>query len=232
VSACRFEQGDILYSDASAYDTFSTDSPHGGRWVQILDPPKTARALTTEGEGNRFASSWLSPVELDLSKPPGGDVRRIATTQGRLFSCLWRGDVALLEPDGDDPPAPLLARDLHPRLCEVVPALRRALGGGDDDDRRLLLMVLDRASDASRIKLRAVEAALAEAFSVDTLDLAPPDAGLDGAEAFHPALVVRCLAIAGAEAEQVEARVKAVLYSPVEGKADRFSISRHGHLAD
>lgn len=239
VGACRFEQGDVLYSEACAYDAYDASTEGSGsaaHWVQVLDPPKSARALTAEGEGNRFVSSWASPVELDLARTQDQQAERMNTTQGRLFTCLWRGDLGVLAPGDEEPAIPLLARELHGRLSEGVECFRSRFSqgskGGGSEGRRILLMVLDQSSDASRIKVRAVESALAEAFPVESLDLTPVDAGLNEGEAFHPALVLRGLAIAEADAEQVEARAKAVLYSASEGKADRFSLSRHGHLAD
>jgi hypothetical protein len=233
VSACRFEQGDVLYSAASAYESWESAAGGADQWIQVLDPPKTARALTSEGEGNRFSASWLSPVELDWTLPGDSETRRVRTTQGRLFTCLWRGDASLLGEGGDDPAPPLLARDLHQRLAEAVPAFEAAFEArGEAKGRAILLMVLDQAADASRIKVRAVESALVEAFGVAALDLAPEEAGVPDATRFHPALVLRGWAIADADAKAIEARAKAVLYSAAEGKKDRFALSRHAHLAD
>lgn len=239
VGACRFEQGDVLYSHPSAYEPWQDAGGGADHWVQVLDPPKTARTLTAEG--NRFSASWRSPVELDWTHSADAETRRVLTTQGRLFTCLWRGDTSLLATEGDAPEPPLLGRDLHAALAEAVPAFTSAFEArGEAEGRAILVMVLDQAADASRIKVRAVESALVEAFGVAALELAPSEAGVADAERFHPALVLRGWAIADADAKAIEARAKAVLYSAAaggagadgaEGKKDRFALSRHAHLA-
>ena len=47
VSACRFEQGDVLYDAASAYAAADPGSGPGHH-VQILDPPRSARAAPAD----------------------------------------------------------------------------------------------------------------------------------------------------------------------------------------
>ena len=147
VSACRFEQGDVVYSQAKGYEGW----PKGRRGLkfalQVLDPPKSARALGPEAAGNRFEANWNSPVEFELTdyadtnakakakakakanteagtEAKAPDERRI-TTQGRLFCCLWYGDPAWLDPSGREPAPPVPLRDLHRRLEETQPTFTK-----------------------------------------------------------------------------------------------------------
>jgi hypothetical protein len=233
VTACRFEQGDVLYSHRSAYGRWAKAQDRLEHRIQVLEPAKTTRALGTDADGNRFQANWESPVELDLLGRDG-EARRITTTQGRLFSCLWQGAVSWLSPDSEPPVPPALSRDLHTRLAESLSAFRKHFSrAGVDDAAWLYLWVVDQASDTSRVKAARTERGLADRYSVTSADLAPGRARIETANGFHPALVLRGLAIEGATGEVIEETLKGLLYAPGEdreGKADRFSLSRHGLL--
>lgn len=229
VSACRFEQGDVLYGDPTGYGEWPEEAPPLPI-IQVLDPPKTARALSGDAEGNRFSVSWESPVTVDVWVAAERPDRR-STTQGRLFTCLWRGDLSLLDAETPAPDAPSTVRALQRRLPEAVPALldrfaARARAGGQS----LLLLAVDDSSDSTRVKAQAIEALLADAFEVEALSVTPVEVGVENAESLHPALLVRAIAIASADAEAIERRLARLLYSGADASAGRFSLSRHGHL--
>jgi hypothetical protein len=245
VSACRFEQGDVVYSQAKGYEGW----PKGRRGLkfalQVLDPPKSARALGPEAAGNRFEANWNSPVELELTDYADAnanaevpDERRI-TTQGRLFCCLWHGDPAWLDPSGGEPAPPVPQRDLHRRLEETQPTftkhfkakcLRSPVAGTFAQGFSLYLAAVDDANESMRSKAKAVEAVLAEKFEVESLWLSPGEAGLADAEALHPALRVQGLAVAAQKPEAIEALLRGLLYGGA-GESGRFSLARHGLLA-
>ena len=253
VSACRFEQGDVVYSQAKGYEGW----PKGRRGLkfalQVLDPPKSARALGPEAAGNRFEANWNSSVELELTdyaeakakantganSKAGAPDERLITTQGRLFCCLWYGDPAWLDPSGREPAPPVPLRDLHRRLEETQPTftkrfkakcLRSPVTGAFARGFSLYLAAVDDANESMRSKAMAVEAVLAENFEVESLWLSPGEAGLSGAEALHPALRVQGLAIAAQKPEAIEALLRGLLYGGA-GESGRFSLARHGLLA-
>ena len=61
VLACRFEQGDVIYSDAGGYRAWSKRRGGSKFAVQVLDPPKSARALAPGSEGKRTGTRrWRS----------------------------------------------------------------------------------------------------------------------------------------------------------------------------
>jgi hypothetical protein len=232
VAACRFEQGDVLYDDPAAYDAWEGKDAAPGTVIQVIDPPKTARAPSGDAEGNRFQVNWGLPVVLDVYVDGAPTPDRRATTQGRLFCCLWQGDPALLDDDSPLPEPPLGQRELQRRLEEAVPAFVRAFrkrtaAGGHS----LLILAVDDASDAARVKAHAIEALLAEAFEVEGRTLAPAQAGLEEPERLHPALGLRGIAIAQADASAIESQLAPLLYGGADASAGRFSLARHGHLA-
>ena len=238
VAACRFEQGDLLYDDAAVYGDarWEVASKGLGRHIAVLDPPRSARSAPADAQGNRFLANWEAPVGFELHDYRDGQSDERRSTQGRLFTCLWRGDVGVLDPESGDPTPPRGARELHAELESALPACLGALEAGSPEI--VYMSVVDASSEASRAKALAVEARLAATASVRSRDLSPVDAGLPGSGDFHPALTLRCLAVRGASEGAVRDLLKAALYAPSRAAADeegsrpdRFRLERHGLLA-
>ena len=232
VSTCRFEQGDVLYSDSGGYQTWPDGRRGLGFALQVLDPPKSTRALAPEAAGKRFDAHWNSSVELERTDFAAGSAQRLVTTQGRLFCCLWRGDPASLDPEVPVPEPPHAQRELHARLEAARTAFEvhfSAQGAGRG--RPVYLAAVDDASESGRLKAKAVEAVLAEQFEVLAHALSPAEAGLEEADRFHPALVIQGLAIGAPDAPAVEGCLRALLYGG-SSETGRFSLARHGLLVD
>ena len=209
----RFEQGDVLHRDAAAY----TDPEAGcrGTAIQVLRPPRSARATASgEGEGgDRREIQWQSGVELEVHDLEGGRVRRISTTQGRLWTLLWKGGrLEALEIDrAEPPPPPRDARALGAKLDFFADALDHGRRKKGIQGSRFL-WVVDLASDTSLAKAAAIEEALRRLGRVRLTEARPEDAALEDADAFAPQLVVREARLSGVPEADVEAALKAALY--------------------
>ncbi|MFO0687759.1 MAG: hypothetical protein U0900_03565 [Myxococcota bacterium] len=226
VSAYRFEQGDVLHRDAAGYAPLSGRMPAGLTALQLRMPPRSARALPSESDGDRRLANWQSEVELELVDCAAGTVEVLTTTQGRLFRALWKGEENGLRGEGDDPPLPRPARELAQALRDgglVLPRPARVRRGSR------FCFVTDLASDAARAKAVAIGEALAALAPITAIDRDPVGAGARDGEAFHPTLVVRELVVHGVDGEAVEAALKRALYVG-SGESERFSIARHGVL--
>jgi hypothetical protein len=106
--------------------------------------------------------------------------------------------------------------------------------------------VVDKSSDGSRAKAAVIENALRVSGKVERLSLTPVQTEVDEAEAYHPALLVRGLLLAGRSEEDVHAALRSALYTGAavagasgssndsvegaSGSSDRFSLARHGLL--
>lgn len=233
VAACRFEQGDVLYSDPSGYETWPKGSQRLRFQLQVLAPPKTTRALTSEQAGSRFSANWNSPVEFELTDREKREGTRRASTQGRVFSCLWHGETDWLDEAYANPPEPAGQRELHGRLDRSKEFFERdfsALGRGSFC---VYLAAVDEASDASRLKAQTVEAGLQEGFGeMAVRSLLPRDAGLDPEGDLHPALSVTAIALFSSDRDAVEQSLRDLLYlgSGSGSATSRFSVARHGLL--
>ena len=228
VGTCRFEQGDVLYSDRSGYSAWPGGQTRLRYRLQILDPPKTARALSSEQEGSRFSANWASSVEYELTDRDSGESTRRISTQGRVFSCVWRGDPEILSEDSPAPEVPLGQRELHGRLEEVQAFVGEHLAQLGGTPLCVYLSAVDESSDAARLKAQAVEACLAESFpGLVSASFGPAEAGLVTGAELHPALMLRALGAQTDEPGAVEARLREALYA---GTGSRFSLARHGLL--
>ncbi len=242
LNAYRFEQGDVLYRSRAAYDDLAQPFATGARAIQVLAPPRGARATaTTEAENDRRLASWRADLELQLVDLATGACETRSVSQGRLWMTLWQGREEWLDPEREEPPLPPAARDLAQQLESARPALERM-----SRVRRgaRFLFVVDRASDASRVKAAQVREALDALGSVEQVDLAASESGIDAAACYPPTLLVRSLALAGPPKRTHDAIQEALrdrLYGGTsdatremtetdEPRTDRFRVARHGLL--
>lgn len=226
VCSYRFEQGDVLYRSRSGYAPFEDRIEPGLTAIQLRLPPRSARSIPSESDGDRRRASWQSEVELELVDLAGGRSEIRTTTQGRLLMTLWQGDDAWLDPAHEDPCLPRSARDLAQALRDgefVVRPPKRGRPGCR------FVFVVDLSSDASRAKAGAVEEALQSLGRVARTDRRPDEVGEAGAQPYHPTLVLRELVLRGVAVEAAEAALKRALYGG-GGDAERFQIGRHGLL--
>ncbi|MBK7947848.1 MAG: hypothetical protein IPK00_03700 [Deltaproteobacteria bacterium] len=226
VSAYRFEQGDVLHRNRRGYDPLSGRIPKGLTALQLRHPPRSARTLPSEYEGDRRLANWQSEVELELVDPAAGNVEVFSSTQGRLFMALWKGHEDGLRGEGDDPPLPRSARELAQSLRDGELDRPGPTRPGPGCRFRF---VVDLSSDASRGKSAAIADALAALGRFEARDLDPIAAGARDGGLFHPTLVVRELVLENVAVEAAEAALKRALYVG-SGETERFSVSRHGVL--
>jgi hypothetical protein len=240
---CRFEQGDVLYSNASSYDESKRSKRSTGYHIQVLDPARSSRAIGGDGENQRFFANWESPVCFEWMDYRAGERSERQSSQGALFTCLWKGDLKVLRGDPQaDLPRPKLLRDLQSRVAECSSAMveqfekprragkssKRAAGG-----RRLFATAFDQSSEASRVKVQSIERALEAKFEVAVRRFAPAELELDGAAEYHPTLGLLGIAIATDDEAEIERVLRDVLYAggkAVGKEGGRFQLTRHGSL--
>jgi hypothetical protein len=244
IAAMRFEQGDVLYRDPTAYETLDGKIPKGLSAIQVLLPKRSARVTTSsEFEGDRRQANWQSEVTVELVDLARGQSEVRVLTQGKLAMAIFRGDDAWLDSEREEPLMPCSARELHQRLDETVSSFdaRQTARRGSR-----FLFVVDLASDASRAKAAGVEEALRATGVVDRVELSAEDAGIEDAQNYHPTAVVRCLVMPNRTTDEVLPILRGCLYGGASGSSDasdrsdgsdgdeaapdRFSVGRHGML--
>lgn len=243
IAAMRFEQGDVLYRDRHAYDVLERQIPKGLSAIQVLLPKRSARSVPPESGGDRRESSWRSEVTVELIDLARGTTQTRVLTQGKLAMAIFRGEDAWLDPDREEPPMPRSARELQRQLGQTAPCFdsRQTAKRGCR-----FIFVVDLASDASRLKAAGVEDVLRATGAVERIELSVGQAGIEGAQAYHPTAFVRCLVMPNRTIEEVLPILRGRLYGGAsdqsdstekpdedqteESPSDRFSVTRHGIL--
>ena len=98
VALCRFEQGDTLYDTRKAEEeSWAEATKHIHHWLQVRYPSHVI-TVADESTGGIFEKNWDSEVKVDLYKnfKKVGE-GQISTTQGRLYTALWTGNVEVLQ---------------------------------------------------------------------------------------------------------------------------------------
>lgn len=226
VAAYRFEQGDVVYRDRRGQGALASPLPDDLTAIQLLAPPRSTRVVPGDFEGDRRQANWQSEVELALVDLARARSESLATTQGRLFTALWKDDLRMLRGEGDDPPLPRSARELFALLRDGALAVAPQHRGGRGVR---FLFVVDRSSDAARAKAGSIVDALHPLGRIETRDLDPIEAGAPEGDRFHPTLVVRELVLRDVAIAAVEDALRRALYAG-SGEAERFAVARHGVL--
>lgn len=225
VCSYRFEQGDVLYRTRGGYAPCVDRIEPGLTAIQLRLPPRSARSIPSEFDGDRRLANWQSEAELEIVDLARGRSEIRTTTQGRLLMLLWQGDESWLDPARPEPGLPRSARDLAQSLRDgslVLPP--PGVGPG-----ARFVFVVDLSSDASRAKAISVEEALLVLGPVERTDRTPEPVGGADVEPFHPTLVLRELVLRDVPIAEAEAALKRSLYGGA-GDAERFQIGRHGVL--
>jgi hypothetical protein len=186
---------------------------------------------SSESEDSAFEDNWNSKVVVRLIDHQTSSERAVTTTQGNLYSLLWKGEVAVL--DGESPSPPLGARHLLAKLNLVLDSLRsgsaRKFSSGT-----VFLLPFDHTSKLLRSKLRTVATAL-EALDAKCGAVAVKDLELQGADAFAPTTCVVWFAMSSEhKPEAITNLLKRHLHKPSKDKKtdrENFNLKTHGLLA-
>jgi len=225
VALCRFEEGDVLYDTSKAYDSSWKEAiKHITHSLQVRYP---ARATSSEKEkvGGVFEKNWNSEVRIELyKKQEKVGVGQIKTTQGRLYTVLWKGDLAVLETDTEEPPLPIKAKNVTKQLKGVKEnALELSVGFP------VFVMVRDRSNQVSREKYLKIYAKLKKHIFGNPEMLTPEKAGLKSWDTIAPTIEIAFFPVNGINREELELLIKEAVYVPSKNaRKDMFRIGAHG----
>ncbi len=223
---CRFERGDVVYDDPAAYTCdWAGARAAARRIVQVRLPQQGDSAKQDQGAASVFADNWRHSAEIDLIETADLSTRTIETTQGRLYTFLWRGDEAVLDLGVSEPPLPLLAGDMRNLLEGAAP--RVAAQVDVEGPGQLFVTPYDHASSRLREKDRGIRTAMAAHPGCKAHEVPVAEKGA------LPTLCWMAYLIPGLDEDGVTELLKPALYNPQgnrTGKADRFDLKRHGRL--
>lgn len=226
---CRFEEGDILYDTQKAYEgSWKDASRHINYSLQVRYPVSATSNEIVGNKGSVFEKNWNSTVKIDLyQKLKKVDVGQIETTQGRLYTVLWKGDLEVLDTNSKNPTLPLRVREVttHLNQCKednfTIPA-----------EGPVFAMAQDSSNQVSCEKLRKVHKQLYKYLSTDEpIKITPEKFGLKNWEQVSPTLDIAIFPVNSINTRELESLIKTALYVPSQKTGnDRFKISAHGAI--
>jgi hypothetical protein len=93
LGACQFSRGDTLYSSSIAYREWNKEfyeMDKGLYAIKILSP----EAKPAPPSPSLFGNNWNTQAEVEVYKiGEQEDAKCFITTQGRIYSLLWRGEI-------------------------------------------------------------------------------------------------------------------------------------------
>ncbi|SCZ84221.1 hypothetical protein [Nitrosomonas mobilis] len=226
VALCRFEEGDILYDTKKAYnDDWEKASQFIEHSLQVKYPARAVSGGATEKGGGVFGSNWGSEVCVDLYKNlKKVGVGQIHTTQGRLYTALWKGDITVLEKESEEPAIPLSVQDVTKTLDQATEKAKELSVGYP-----VFVMARDLSNPVSREKFSKILMALKKHPHNQPSILAPKKAGLSKFEDIAPTVDIAFFPMNGTSAEELHELVKRAVYVPATNtKKEKFRILAHG----
>lgn len=227
VALCRFEEGDILYDTKKVYRNTGEWGNVAKYVKQSLQVKFPARATGGTGErsGGVFSRNWDSEVRLDLYEGMASTgIGQIETTQGRLYTLLWKGDLSVLDTKTDNPPVPLITRQVTKLLNETRDTVEGRFPGNT-----VFVMVRDLSNPVSRNKYLKVVAQLNRNLAQEVAFMSPKEAGLKDWDWIAPTVEIAFFSITGLSDEALTALIKKAVYTPGKNaKTDKFRLSAHG----
>ena len=226
LATCRFEEGDVLYDTPKAYrDDWSEAVKHISLSLQVRYPAR-ATGVEKEEERSIIEKNWNSEIHFDLYDHQEKKKTAIQTTQGRLYTVLWKGDISLFNRDSNDPPIPRGFKEVTKRLPEVKEkAISYKLFGP------VFVMARDLSNRTSVQKYEKINQELLKYLSDKVRILEPKRAGLNNWEVLAPTIDIAFFPTSNIEHEELEALVKKVFYMPTKGaKRDGYRLNNHGAI--
>lgn len=227
VALCRFEEGDILYDTPEAYDEeWGKASKHIEYSMQVRYPAR-ATGSARANEGSVFASNWKSEVRVDLYKRlERTDVGQIETTQGRLYTALWKGDTTILKRNTEEPQIPFTVQQVTRNLTEVSDTAKKL-----STEYPVFVMARDLSNPISREKYFQIFSKLKKHLVGEPRLLRPESAGLNDWVNTAPTIEIAFFITNGVSAEQLHNLVKEAVYVPAkDATKDTFRISAYGAI--
>src|ERR1017187_6298016 len=165
LAKCRFERGDIFYDTPRGYLVWEEALKHTVYGLQVRFPAHEA-ATKAPTDASVFAGNWKSPVGFILTNYKTKETKEITTTQGRLYTLLWRGEWKVLG-DSDEPKVPLTCLD-----SEITTLAKRATVAikpkfcGSMKAPNLFLVPRDTTNPISVAKCEGIRKGLAKSYKV------------------------------------------------------------------
>jgi len=119
LAKCRFEEGDLLYSDKCAYELPWGEAKANLRHsIQVVYPLKSFVEYDNVDMNSEFLSNWNLGVTFDLTDYAACSKSRKKSFQGNLYLALVHGDLSFIDLPYVMAP-PLVVSEIDSRLAYI-----------------------------------------------------------------------------------------------------------------
>ncbi len=220
-----FGEGDILYDTTKAYLQWSEALKHLQYSIQITYPP---RNFNIKASKKSLIKNWSSPVKLSLVDHKSESRQHHETTQGKLFTLLWRGDINIFNITAQVPEFPLSLIHAKKYLPDTV-SVFKGLVAAVMTDPSLFILPYDLVNDISTKKIIKLNTVLKRNFVIVDFDLSASGVGInrDIGAFFSPTIYFKCFAIESNDLDKIRELLKSILYIPdTTSKNQRFNLKK------
>jgi hypothetical protein len=233
LALCRFEEGDTLYNTEKAYlSPWSEALKYIKYGIQVTFPQRAVQKKINEEEDSVFESNWHYPLELDFLEFTNNEFEKkthIKTTQGTLYTFLWKGDFEVFNLK-EHPEKPLSGKVLKSHLEQSSQQFIHEIRATSEFTEAFIIPY-DKSSTLLTSKFNSIlKNAETSIGSVTVLFDRP--ANFNGKE-FSPTLQIACILVNSNDKSILSKTVKKSVYKPAKSrktKKDQFRIKTHGIL--
>lgn len=257
LSRCQFGEGDVLYPKKTAYQDW--DAQRIDEMLQVVYPARQVNAAKGELDEDSyevFKRNWNMEVRVQkysCSSPKAEAVSKdgdeIVSTQGRLYTAIWKGDLSLLDTNSKPPKIPTIDTKEMVRLREVVPEIKengvviqervleqyleksRDSALNTSKNKVVFVMPYDRSNSTSTQKYQSICSALEKDMEGSPILVHGEKTGIDEWNDLLPTLHVAIFITPNLDENSLLEKIKGVTYKPSKNRktnVDRYDIKRHG----
>ncbi len=222
----RFVEGDIFYDDSVAYTAdWRTAAPAIKHTIQVRAPTRSSDTID-QSVRDVFTRNWDSEVRIELfSHLKKVETAQIWTTQGRLYTTLWKGHLDVLFTERTPSPSqPVTAHQTSKDIEQLIRVAQIQAPG-----QTTFVMVRDICNSISRDKFQKISTKLRPHMSQPPIVITPHDGKLSNWELIAPTVNIAVFPTTGIDRSQLEELVKQAVYVPgKDAKKSMFRLNSHG----
>jgi len=233
LSKCLFEVGDVIYDNPQAYAlSWGEAKNHINNSIQIKSISAINILLEDKNNESVFLENWDSEVVFDFYSYPSLSKKEIKSTQGRLYSFLWKGDEQYILTNTSHVEKPIMLKKVFKNNSDYQSEITKKVNSKSDF---IFYFPIDVATESYNEKTQKIIRSFKHNCNSITYNLksyTPQELNLNLSIAFCPTIQFIVFEINGSSIVINEA-LKSALYTPSKNKKsdkEYFRLKSHGIL--
>lgn len=233
LAKCLFEVGDVIYDNPKAYSINWSNAKFILK--HSIQVKSISSSNTTQNESNYesvFFDNWNSEITIDFFSYPLMEKIELTTTQGRLYSFLWKGDEEYILTKNKFIEKSLLLKSVSKNIMKYTPELLKSTNSDYD---YLFIFSVNIANQFYNEKLQKIKSSFnnkSEFISYRVQTYSPSDIGNNSLLNICPTIRFNVFEINGTF-DIINESLKNALYVPSKNKKsdkEYFRLKAHGVL--